>query len=496
MKRLFNLAKRASAVLALGAGAAIALPAQTITTVISFSDGANSRAALIQAANGNLYGTTEYGGTSLYFGTLFKVTPNGVLTTLHNFCPRDFDCFDGEYPLAGLVLASDGDFYGTTSLGGTGGWGTIFKITPSGKLTTVHSFCEQSGCPDGASPVAALIQGTNGDLYGTTSAGGANNSCPNAPGCGTIFKITPSGTLTTLYSFCSQSQCADGDYPVAGLVQASNGELYGTTEYGGTSTVCGYGCGTAFKITPSGKLTTLHSFCSEGGSNCTDGYNPQTGLIQASNGDLYGTTFGSIFKITASGLNTLYSFCYSYQYCAGPYDPSGLVQASDGKLYGTTYFGGPACVTYIRGCGTLFEITPSGTLTTLYTFSCTESQCADGANPYAGLVQATNGSLYGTTSIGGDSGGGTVFRLSVGLGPFVKTVPTSGKVGAKVTILGTDLAGATSVTFNGTPAAPYTVNPTGSAITTTVPSAATSGTVQVVTPSGTLSSSVAFRVLP
>ncbi len=482
-----GLFKRAWAVFLLCTVTTIGLAAQSLTTLFS---GTIFPSVLVQGTDGNLYGTAEYGGTS-GFGAVFKITSSGGLTTLYNFCPQYSNCVDGRYPLAGLVQASNGNFYGTTSLNGASTWGTIFKVTPSGTLTTLHSFCVQSGCPDGAAPAATLIQGTNGDLFGTTSAGGSNKACPDfsngAPGCGTIFKISPSGMLTTLYGFCSQSQCADGNYPVAGLVQASNGDLYGTTKYGGTSIVCGYGCGTAFKITPDGRLTTLHSFCSEGGSNCTDGYSPQTGLIQASNGDLYGTTFGSIFKITPAGvLTTLYSFCYSYGYCSGASDPSGLVQATNGNFYGTTYFGGPDCATYVSGCGTIFEFNRSGVLTTLYTFSCSQSQCADGANPYTELVQDTNGTFYGTTS-------STVFSLSVGLGPFVETLPTSGKVGAAVKILGTDLTGATSVTFNGTGAVFNVVSPF--LITTTVPASATTGKVEVLRPSGTLSSNAPFRVV-
>jgi uncharacterized repeat protein (TIGR03803 family) len=243
--------------------------------------------------------------------------------------------------LAGLVQATSGDFYGTTNYGGANGDGTVFKITPSGTLTTLYSFCSQSGCTDGWGPVGGLIQATNGDLYGTTEYGGANNN-PNCSavsgttGCGTVFKITPSGTLTTIYSFCSQSGCTDGYAAYAGLVQATNGDFYGTTEFGGTS------------------------------STCTDAY--------------------------------------------------------------------------LFGCG-------------------------------------------------------TVFSLSEGLGPFVKTQTTSGKVGAHVKILGTDLTGATSVSFNGTAAVFTVVSP--SLITTTVPAGATTGKVEVATPGGgLLSSNVPYRVLP
>jgi uncharacterized repeat protein (TIGR03803 family) len=365
------------------------------------------------------------------------------LTTLYSFCSRS-GCTDGEAPRTWLVQAANGDLYGTTTAGGVNGSGTVFKITPSGTLTTLHSFCSQSGCTDGNTPYAGLVQATNGDLYGTTGYGGAYSDA------GTVFKITPSGTLTTLYNFCSQGvypNCTDGEVPTAGLVQGTNGDFYGTTLFGGVNPCSGPGCGTVFKITPSGTLTTLYSFCSQSG--CTDGEAAGTGqvLIQATNGGLYGT-------------------------------------AEDGGANGYFY-------------GTVFKITPRGTLTTLYSF-CSQSGCTDGYSP-AGLIQATNGDLYGTTYYGGTncSGGplpgcGTVFSLSVGLGPFVETQTTSGKVGAAVKILGTDLTGATSVSFNSTSAVFKVVS--SSEITATVPAGASTGKVRVTTPSGTLSSNVPFRV--
>jgi uncharacterized repeat protein (TIGR03803 family) len=573
--------------LVLYATAAMALPAQTFTWLFSFdgTDGAGPWAGLAQGTDGDLYGTTEYGGANGSTGTIFKITPSGTLTTLHIFCSQsgcadgelpyaglaqatngDFygttgwggandggtvfkitlggtlttlysfcsqsGCANGELPYAGLAQATNGDFYGTTEWGGANNGGTVFKITPAGALTTLYNFCSESGCPGGGWPYAGLVQATNGDFYGTTSGGGANSE-------GTVFKITPGGTLTTLYSFCSQSNCTDGGRPTAGLVQATNEDLYGTTSNGGANNG-----GTVFRITPSGTLTTAYTFCSLSG--CTDGANPTAGLVQATNGDLYGTTpgggnigGGTVFKMTPTGtLTTLYSFSCSGSGCAGGSGPdAGLIQGSDGNFYGTTEWGGA------NGYGTVFQITPRGALTTLHDF-CPQTGCADGANPRAGLVQATDGDFYGTTSVGGANcgvaggcgtifkvtssgafttlydfsgsyfpyaglvqdtngsfygttnsgggGGGTVFRLSMGLGPFIKTLPTSGKVGSAVKILGTDLTGATGVTFNGA-AAVFNVA-SSSQITTTVPTGATTGTVQVVTPSGTLSSNVTFRV--
>jgi uncharacterized repeat protein (TIGR03803 family) len=467
-----NWGTRACAVLVLCATTAIALPAQTLTTLFTFdgTDGRNPHAGLVQATNGDLYGTTN--------GTVFKITPGGTLTTPYSFCSQT-NCTDGTVAQAALVQAANGDLYGTTYGGGTNGYGTVFKITPGGTLTTLYSFCFQSGCTDGVEPYAGLVQAANGDLYGTAYGGGTN-------GYGTVFKITPGGTLTTLYSFCSRSGCTDGAYPYAGLVQAANGVLYGTTTSGGANN-----SGTVFKITTSGTLTTLYSFCSQ--TNCTDGAAPSAGLVQAANGDLYGTSIfggtnggGTVFRIATSGtLTTLYSFCSPCADGANPW--AGLVQAADGEFYGTTFNGGAT------GTGTIFKITPTGELTTLYSF-CSQTNCTDGAAPASGLVQDTNGDFYGTTPEGGANNEGTVFRLSVGLGPFVKPRPPYGKVGAAVKILGTNLTGATSVGFNGTAAVFEVVS--SSEITTTVPAGASSGKVQVITPSGTLSSNASFLVVP
>jgi uncharacterized repeat protein (TIGR03803 family) len=466
----------------------IASSAQTFTSLHSFdSTDGQFPELLVQATNGNLYATTAEAGAN-GFGTVFEITPGGTFTLLDSF-----DAADGEYPYgAALVQAANGDFYGTlqeggndlTLCGGTG-CGTFFKMNPAGDLTTVYNFCSQSNCTDGSVPLTGLAL-ADGEFYGTTSEGGAN--CVSEGGCGTVFKITSSGTLTTLYSFCVQTNCTDGFFPGSWLVQAPNGDFYGTTLYGGANCVSEGGCGTVFKITPSGTLTTLYNFCAE--SNCTDGSAPR-GLLLAANGDFYGTTrldgansAGTIFKMTLSGtLTTVYSFSASDEF--GFVD----IQATDGNFYGTTHAGGA------NNAGTVFKMTPSGTLTTLYSF-CAQSGCADGSAP-VGLLQDTNGKFYGGTETGGTSsactgGCGTIYSLAVGLGPFVEPRPSSGGVGAPVKILGTNLTGATSVTFNGTAAA-FTVM-SSSEISTTVPTGATTGAVEVVTPTKTLKSNVSFRV--
>ena len=484
-----NGGKTALAVSALCASIATAMSAQTPTTLQNF-DGKNGSlpyAGLLQATNGDFYGTTFAGGTN-FAGTVFRITASKTLTTIYNFCSQS-GCADGRYPEAGLVQAANGDFYGTTLHGGANGDnGTVFRITPSGTLTSLYSFCGRSQCIDGARPFAALLRAIDGSFFGTTIYGGAN-------GFGTVFKITPSGTLTTLYSFCAQSGCVDGTNPYAGLIQATDGYLYGSSLFGGNN-----GQGTIFKIMPSGTLTTIHSFCSQ--SSCADGAGSYTPLVQASDGNFYGVTAlggvnfdGTAFKMTPSGATTtLYSFCSQVGCSDGAFPQAALVEATDGNLYGTTLYGGDNSDVYcISGCGAVFKITPSGTLTSLYSF-CTLSGCTDGDGPQTPVLQSTNGDFYGTTSLGGSFGHGIVFSLSEGLGQFVRTQTTAGTVGSVVQILGTDLIGSTGVSFNGTAAVFKVVS--SSLILTTVPSGASSGKVQVVTPSDTLSSNVPYRVLP
>jgi uncharacterized repeat protein (TIGR03803 family) len=458
------------------AATGISSSAQTFTTLASFNNanGSFSQAPLVQGFDGNLYGTTDDGGLKAG-GTAFKITLAGKLTLVHYFCSRT-NCADGEVPESGLVPATNGDLYGITSSGGSGCsyCGTVFEISSRGTLFTLHSFDGS----DGLNPLG-LMQASNGDFYGTTSAGGSGSG-------GTIFRMTPTGTLMTLYNF------EDFNYPVAGLVEGNDGNFYGTT-----ITYASGGHGTIFKMTPDGGVTTLHSF--SGG----DGSWPVAPLMEASNGHFYGTTAqggpdssicvstgcGTVFEITPEGVLT------TLHYFAGPdgSSPSGaLIQGSDGNLYGTTSGGGPSNSSCYFGCGTIFQITPEGKFTTLHTF-----HGFDGRYPYVALVQATDGNFYGTTYTGGTStsctgGCGTVFQLSRELSPFVETVPTGNCPGRHVTILGTDLTGATSVTFNGVAATFTVVSPTE--ITTTVPTGAITGDVKVVTPKGTLSAKVTFRV--
>jgi uncharacterized repeat protein (TIGR03803 family) len=326
-----NLLAIVAAIITIGC---ITVSAQTLTTLHSFNggDGRSPEAALVQGSDGNFYGTTLLGGAHLK-GTVFKIDATGSLTTLHSFSGSPGD---GAVPFAGLVQGSDGNFYGTTASGGAFFQGTVFRMTPSGAITVLHSF--NSFFSEGAVPFAELVQGSDGNFYGTTASGGEHFQ-------GTVFRITPAGGITVLHSFSGYP--SEGGVPFAGLVQGSDGNLYGTTALGGA-----HFKGTVFKIDATGSLTTLHSF--SGSPN--DGANPV----------------------------------------------AGLVQGSDGNFYGTTAFGGAQVK------GTVFNIDATGSLTTLHSFS---GSPGEGAVPFAGLVQGSDGNFYGTTALGGAHGEGTVFKL-------------------------------------------------------------------------------------
>jgi uncharacterized repeat protein (TIGR03803 family) len=469
-----------------------AMQAQTYTVIASF-DSTNGRlpqTSLVQGVDGNFYGTTMIGAG---YGNVFRVTPSGQLTSIYDFCSLP-NCSDGWQPNAALALGPNGNFYGTTTVGGGNlgacegpACGTVFEITPSGQLTTLHSFCSLPNCVDGAVPQAGLVLGSDGNFYGTTSSGGKYNSR------GTVFRISPTGTFKSLYSFCSKANCADGADPSTALIEGRNGNFYGTT-YDGGAINCPFfddtfGCGTIFEITPSGTLTTLFNFGTVAGLL-------QSPVIQAANGNLYGTSpdggaglcnygCGTVFELTPTGKFTrLYSFCTQEDCPDGAYPFAALIQATDGQLYGSTSTAGTG------GSGTLFSISPEGSFDTLYSFQFSN----DGLEPEGAMFQATDGSFFGVTNGGGAENQGVVFQLSTGLGPFVATVPTSGKIGAQIIILGNNLTGATEVSFNGTPAAFTVVSSTE--ITAAVPSGATSGSIVVGTADGNLTSNVEFRIIP
>jgi len=316
-------------------------------------------------------------------------------STIHSF-----HYTDGASPHSGLVQGANGQLYGTTPVGGANAGladadGTVFEITTAGKLTTLHSF---SG-PDGDASWSPLVKASNGYFYGTTSEGGTGAGCGSL-GCGTVFEITSGGTLITLHSFNG----TDGSFPYAGLMQATNGNLYGTTYSGGR-----YGNGTIFEITLAGKLTTLHSF--NGNDQGMDGAYTYAPLVQGANGNLYGVVYagghygmGAVFEVTLSGTLTI---IHSFDNSDGAYPFGGLVKGSNGDFYGTTntggfYNGGN------NGRGTIFEMKPNGALTTMYVFGGS----GDGAYPYASLVQGKNGYFFGTTYQGGEYNQGTIFEMT------------------------------------------------------------------------------------
>jgi uncharacterized repeat protein (TIGR03803 family) len=454
------------------ASSVIAAQAQTFTSIAVFdkANGAHPLGTLAQGPDGNLYGVTTDIGANPSLGRVFQVTTGGTLTQVSG--PGD-----GYQPGAGLVLGTNGNFYGTDYWGGNktacqSGCGIVFEVTPTGTISTVHEF----GRGDGFNPDAPLVLAPNGNFYGSTIYGGGSTNC--VQGCGTIFQITPAGTFSVVHAF----QGPDGKYPEAAIVLDSAGNLYGTTFNGGTNNY-----GTVFEITSTGTLTTLHSFLKH------DGAWP-LGMVLASDGNFYGITnggpgdFGTVFKMTAEGaVTTLHVFDGT----DGENPVGSLVQATGGNFFGATSFGGGSACFGGFGCGTIFEISSGGAMTTVHYFDG-----SDGVLPDGGLFQATDGNLYGTTAGQGapDCGTecGTVYKLTTGLAPFVSALPTSGHDGNTVRILGTDLTGATSVTFNGK-AADFTFV-SATEIKTSVPMCAKSGVIEVTTPGGKLLSNLTFTV--
>jgi uncharacterized repeat protein (TIGR03803 family) len=459
--------------------------AQTVANFANFDgvDGARPFGqTVMQATNGRFYGTTPYMG-AYGVGNVYELTPSGKLTNFYSFCSLA-NCADGANPSGTPILGSDGNLYGVTSFGGndaagSNGSGTVYKLTLQGKLTTLYAFCPTLPCSDGQNPVG-IIQGSDGNLYGAAGGGKFNG--------GTIFEITSTGGFKSLYSFCSLADCVDGTAPKAPPIQGSDGNFYGTTFAGGSENG-----GVFYELTASGTYTVLHNFCYLTGENCPEGSLPNT-IVQDASGNFFGTTsqggshagnyegFGTVFKITpANQFSVLQSFniLNAHPFWA-------LLLANDGNLYGSTQ---GSVVTGLN-TGTLFEITPENVYTELYEFG----EGYPGSNVNTPLFQATDGNLYGTTTYGGilPYNYGTVFKVSNGLSPLVETVPVRGPVGTSVLILGNKLTGSTSVAFNGVEAK-FTVG-SDSYIKAKVPAGASTGVVSVVTPSRTLNSNPQFVV--
>jgi uncharacterized repeat protein (TIGR03803 family) len=411
---------------------------------------------LTQWKDGNLYGTAGSGGSHGY-GTVFKVTPLGTYTDLWQF-----DWATGAGPASGLTLASDGNFYGTTFVGGSFGYGTLFRFTPPSSLTVLHSFSSVTDEPE-----VPPTQAKDGNLYGTTNSG-------------TTYRVTlPGGKFTEL-----PNQAPGYGGP---LYLASDGNLYGTSFQGGTSNR-----GTVFRMTTAGAIKTIYNFTGMG----SDGNGPAGPLTQGKDGNLYGTTEygggvndgGTTFTLTLSGIETVLHVFDSSIDGANPAD--GLLASSYGSFYGTTGFGG------IDGDGTLFEMTGAGSCTKFVDFTG-DAGTAPGWLPSAPLMQHTNGSFYGLTIYGGSSGSGNFYNFTPPNPLFTVVVegPVWLKPGVPVEILGDNLNEVTSVTFAGVQAQFQAGSDTY--LVAQVPSAAFDGFITVTLATGEqVESQGAVHILP
>jgi len=414
-RRTESAALTLTVLIVLGLAATQSVQAQTFTVLHNFTgdpDGAGPYAGVSIDAKGNLYGTTMWGG--LYQnGTVFIVTNTGSEAVLHNFTgglegdppcgglASTSSCADGGTPLASLITSENGDFYGTTDGGGAYGWGTVFKVSNNGRETVLHSF---TGYPsDGAGPYGGLVRDDKGNFYGTTCCGGTY-------GWGTVFKMSENGRETVLYSFTGK---ADGGMPTGNLVLDATDNLYGTTETGGTGSCnngFGEGCGVVFEVSVSGAETVLHNFA----GYPLDGSNPAAGLMMDKTGNLYGTTqsggsgscanplgdgCGIVFKVSKNGIETvLHNFAGSPSDGGLPY--AGVVMDTEGNLYGDTVGGGD------YGDGTIYELSRKGALTILYSLD------DSGINFTANLIRDAKGNLYGTAWEGGNRADGIVWKLT------------------------------------------------------------------------------------
>jgi uncharacterized repeat protein (TIGR03803 family) len=365
----------------------------TFCSLTNCDDGFLPMSNVIMDAQGNMYGTTIDGGVH-HSGTVFKLDSGGTLTVLYSFCSARRMCTDGAHPFSGLVRDSAGNLYGTTADGGHYNVGTVFKLSSDGTLTTLHSF--QNNGTDAYTPVAGLLMDSSGNLYGTSYYGGKY-------GLGTVYRVTPAGKESIMHSFGATS--TDGANP-ANVVPVMDrlGNLYGTTEFGGSI----LHQGTVFEITAGGKESVLYTF----GATATDAEFPYAGLVIDAEGNLYGTTGGigpgAVFRVTHSGTETvIHSFQNSGTGGNSPYAP--LVRDAAGNLYGVTFLGG------LYGFGTVFKINASGVETILHAFA---NDGTDGVGPYGGLLLDSAGNLYGTTEGGGNLGCtnlygcGTVFKIT------------------------------------------------------------------------------------
>ncbi len=379
--------------------------AQQYTVLYNFTgnaDGDTPAGTLIRDTQGNLYGTTQYGGNGnglAGHGTVFEYTASGELNTLYAFTGNS----DGSNPFSGLVRDSQGNLYGTAPYGGAftldcpQGCGVIYEVTSEGETLVRHSFAGNNYGTDGLFPMGGLFLDSQGNLYGTTLYGGGGNA-------GTVFKLIDDFSFVTLYAF---EGGRDGVYPYAGVTMDNLSNIYGTTYFGGEvgPSVNHRDNGTAFEITQAGVKQTLHRF-----SSGLDGANPSASLTWSPQGGLFGTTqgggklgwnggCGTVFQMTPDGAQRiLHEFTGTPDGC-GPW--AGVSLDAKGNMFGTTYFGGQ------YGQGAVFMITPSGEETILHSFGG-----PDGAGPYGGLVLDGSGNIYGAAAFGGASGAGTIFKIT------------------------------------------------------------------------------------
>jgi uncharacterized repeat protein (TIGR03803 family) len=395
--------------------------------------GTDPHGGVIRDSAGNLYGTTSSGGTANYYGVVYELDASGAYKVLHSFTGGA----DGGQPYAGVIRDSAGNLYGTTAGGGTANWGVVYKLDPAGNETVLYSF---TGGADGGLPYAGVIRDSAGNLYGTTSNGGAANyygvvyeldasgaykvlhnftggadggyprsgvirdAAGNLYGTtagggtanwGVVYKLDPSGNETVLYSF---SGGADGGYPGTGVIRDAAGNLYGTTVYGGTANA-----GVVYKLDPTGHQTVLYTF-----TGLADGGNPQAGVLEDAVGNLYGTTYhggyrgyGTVYKVDLAGININYTVLHSFLSTPdGAYPNSGVFRDAAGDLYGTASAGG------VRG-GIVYKLDTTGNETVLHSFAAAPG----GIDPYAGVIRDSAGNLYGTTLAGGGAGFGAVYKL-------------------------------------------------------------------------------------
>ena len=489
-----------------GGGAAINITPSGALSVFSFNNppGVLPFSGLILGTDGNFYGTTESGGT-IGEGILFKMTSTGTLTTLYNFGTCKSPCKDGVFPKTPPVQASDGNYYGTVGNTNDGiNDGVVYKLTSAGKFSTIYAFA--FGGTQGFNPQAPLIQGTDGNLYGTTASGGittSSNCWGSSSSCGTVFKINTTGSkLTTVYKFDQ----THGAGPLSPVIQGTDGNFYGTTSAGGTS-----GLGVVFKLTPAGVITVLHNFIG------SDGETPLAGLVQANDGNFYGVAsaggslgFGTIFKVTS---DHTFSVVHDFDQTRGQTPEVALFQNTNGILYGDTFQGGT------DGAGVFYSLNISAAqFASLQNRSgkvgSTVSILGQG---FTGSTAVTFGGVNATTftvvsnnyvtakvPTGAKTGTVTVVRPSGSLNsiqsfkvtPTISSIsPTGGPIGTVVTVTGTGLTQTTKVTIGGVKATTFTVK-SDSSVLVTIPTACKTGKIAVTTNGGSATSSSTFNVTP